>query len=241
MEQKIHILAAGSGSLSHPVDKTAYLRACVQAGADIVTADTLCESDPELIKRKVQLIRTAFDTGVAVAANIGSLSDKRDEYVMRMKAAMDGGAQYLLLETFFEPISLKAALEALETMVLTTELPPVMLSLAPVAAYASTFDACLRMAAECPLVRYVGLNCFTHASEAVHHLQRLQSMCGKPLIAYPNAGLPDTRGVYSRTPSELASVVRCIMEQVPLEIVGGCCGTGPEHMAAIKSVIQHGF
>lgn len=238
MEQKIHILAAGSGSLSHPVDKAAYLRACVQAGADIVTADTLCEGDPDIIKRKVQLIRTAFDTGVAVAANIGPLSGKKDEYVMRMKAAMDGGAQYLLLETFYEPITLKAALEAL---VPVTELPPVMLSLAPVAAYASTFDACLRMAAECPLVRYVGLNCFTDASEVVYHLQRLQSMCVKPLIAYPNAGLPDHCGVYNRNPSELASVVKCIMEHVPLEIVGGCCGTGPAHVAAIKSVIQHGF
>ncbi|MDE7427635.1 MAG: homocysteine S-methyltransferase family protein [Muribaculaceae bacterium] len=236
MERKLHVLAAGSGSLPATADRMAYLDACVAAGANIVTADTLCLREPELIKRRVALARVAVDSRAEVAANIGPQSEVVEEYVDRVLAAVEGGAHYILFETFYEPVALCAALDAIKQLVPVTDLPPVMLSLSPVTGYASTFDRCLCIAAESPCLRAVGLNCFTEATEAISHLQRLHQLCDKPLIASPNAGFPDTYGMYPRTPSELAQVIRNIRKQVPLALAGACCGSGPEHIAALASL-----
>ncbi|MBI4273210.1 MAG: methionine synthase, partial [Rhizobiales bacterium] len=167
----------------------------------------------------------------------------RAAYHEQAQALMDGGADLLLVETIFDTLNAKAALYAIaELSAARGEKIPVMLSgtitdlsgrllsgQTPAAFWNS-----LRHAA--PLT--VGLNCALGAKEMRAHIAELSRIADTLICAYPNAGLPNEFGLYDESPDYMAGLLGEFATSGLVNIVGGCCGTTPEHIEAIAKAVQ---
>lgn len=164
-------------------------------------------------------------------------------YCEAVEGLIAGGVDILLIETIFDTLNAKAAIFAVhETMEkLAVELP-VMLSGTITDASGRTlsgqtteaFFYSIRHAN--PLA--VGLNCALGASELRPYVQAMSSVADCYTLAYPNAGLPNEFGEYDQTPDEMAVIVGEFVEAGLLNIIGGCCGTTPDHIRAIAERVQ---
>lgn len=163
-------------------------------------------------------------------------------YAVQIEGLVDGGADIIQLETFFDTLNAKAAIFAAETVFAKkgVRLPLIVsgtltnsgrtLSGQTVEAfYASVKHAS-------PLA--VGFNCSFGTKQLMPYLKRLSDVCGFAVSVYPNAGLPNLSGGYDETPRMMAADVEEYMRQGLINIVGGCCGTTPEHIAEIAAVAQ---
>ncbi|HET7655789.1 MAG TPA: homocysteine S-methyltransferase family protein [Luteimonas sp.] len=155
---------------------------------------------------------------------------------------VEGGADLLMVETVFDTLNAKAALFALDDVFAAAGgRLPVMVSGTITDASGRTLSGqtaeafwySLRHAR--PLS--IGLNCALGAKELRQHVDVLAQVADTRVSAHPNAGLPNAFGGYDETPEDMARDLRGFAEAGLLNLVGGCCGTTPEHIAAIASAV----
>ena len=247
-------------------------RAYLEAGADIVETDTfggtsivlaefqLQDRAYELNYAAAKLARQVADEMSTpekprfVAGSMGpttkdlnitatiSFSRLHDAYYEQAKALVEGGADFLLIETAFDTGSLKAGLLAVEKLRrdLGVEIPVIasvtierngtMLGGQPIdALYASLANHDLLA---------IGMNCATGPDLMTDHIRTLHDMSSFRISCYPNAGLPNAEGKFGETPESLAAQLEKFVAHGWLNLVGGCCGTTPAHIRAIAQMVK---
>ncbi len=167
----------------------------------------------------------------------------RKNYAEQVKALIEGGVDILLVETVFDTLNAKAALFAIDEVFdeLNIELP-VMVSGTITDASGRTLsgqttEAFLISLEHMPLLS-IGLNCALGAAQLRPYLKVLASKAPFAVSAHPNAGLPNEFGEYDQTPEEMAAEVGEFLDSGFLNIVGGCCGTTPEHIRALAEAAK---
>lgn len=159
-------------------------------------------------------------------------------YKEQVKGLVAGGVDIILVETIFDTLNAKAALYAIdEYMEETGKSYPVMVSGTITDASGRTLsgqttEAFLISMQHAPLLS-VGLNCALGASALRPYLQVLSNNAPFYVSAYPNAGLPNEMGQYDESPAAMAKQVEEFCKEGLVNILGGCCGTTPEHIKAI--------
>ncbi|WP_111411869.1 methionine synthase [Billgrantia lactosivorans] len=167
----------------------------------------------------------------------------RDNYYEAAEALIEGGADLILIETIFDTLNAKAAIFALETLFEDRgERLPVMISGTITDASGRTLSG-QTTEAFWNSVRHarplsIGLNCALGAEELRPYLEELSTKADTFVSAHPNAGLPNEFGEYDQTPEEMAAIVAEFAASGLVNIIGGCCGSTPEHIAAIHAAIQ---
>lgn len=172
-----------------------------------------------------------------------SFDDLRAAYGEQIDGLIDGGADIILIETIFDTLNAKAAIFACEERFLAKGIRlPVMIS-------GTITDLSGRtLSGQTPTafwnsVRHakpfaVGLNCALGADAMRPHLQELSGVADTFISAYPNAGLPNEFGRYDQSPEEMAELVAGFAEEGIVNVVGGCCGSTPAHIAAIADAVK---
>lgn len=165
-------------------------------------------------------------------------------YKEQTKALVEGGVDVILVETIFDTLNAKAALFAITEYFeeIGKELP-IMVSGTITDASGRTLsgqttEAFLISVSHAPLLS-VGLNCALGASQLRPYLQVMDKKSEFFVSAYPNAGLPNEFGHYDETPSQMAAQIKDYLEEGLVNIVGGCCGTTPDHIRAIAEIAKH--
>ncbi|MCH8554532.1 MAG: homocysteine S-methyltransferase family protein [Schleiferiaceae bacterium] len=162
-------------------------------------------------------------------------------YKQQAGALLDGGADILLVETIFDTLNAKAALYAIDELFEERgQRYPVMVSGTITDASGRTLsgqttEAFLISVSHMPLLS-VGLNCALGASQLLPYLQTLSQKSDFCISAYPNAGLPNAFGQYDETAEQMQAQIREYLELGLINIIGGCCGTTPDHIRAIADV-----
>jgi len=162
-------------------------------------------------------------------------------YKEQVKALIDGGCDILLVETIFDTLNAKAALYAIEEV--KDELGidiPIMVSGTITDASGRTLsgqtvEAFLISISHIPLLS-VGFNCALGADQLKPYLKRLAHNTQFSISAHPNAGLPNAFGQYDQTPEEMQVLIKEYLDDNLINIIGGCCGTTPEHIRLIAEV-----
>lgn len=162
-------------------------------------------------------------------------------YTQQTEALIDGGVDALLVETVFDTLNAKAALFAIQDVLIARNIDiPIMVSGTITDASGRTLsgqttEAFLVSLEHIPMMS-IGLNCALGAAQLRPYLQILSANSGFAVSAHPNAGLPNEFGEYDQSPEQMAEQVEEFLKEGLLNIVGGCCGTNPEHIAAIAKV-----
>jgi 5-methyltetrahydrofolate--homocysteine methyltransferase len=167
-------------------------------------------------------------------------------YEQQAAALIEGGVDILLVETIFDTLNAKAALYALEQVFEKgNQRYPVMVSGTITDASGRTLsgqttEAFLISVSHLPLLS-VGLNCALGASQLRPYLQTLSKNSPFYISAYPNAGLPNAFGAYDETPEQMRDQIKEYLDLGLINILGGCCGTTPDHIKAIaEAASQYG-
>ena len=248
-------------------------RAYLDAGADIVETDTfggtrIVLAEFQLEDRAYELNYTAAKIARQVADELstpdkprfvagsmgpttkdlnitGTITFERmcENYYEQAKALVEGGADFLLIETCFDTGSLKAGLLAVQKLrrelgvpvpviaSVTIERNGTMLGGQPIEAlYASIANNDLLA---------IGMNCATGPDLMTDHIRTLSEMSATRISCYPNAGLPNAEGKFGETAESLAAQLEKFADHGWLNIVGGCCGTTPEHIRAIADMARN--
>lgn len=169
-----------------------------------------------------------------------SFDDLVASYKEQADALLEGGVDLLLVETIFDTLNAKAAFYAIEEVFEARgQRVPLMCSVTITDASGrtlsgQTIDAFLISMGHVPLFS-IGLNCALGAAQMRPYLQVLAEQAPCLVSVYPNAGLPDQMGEYRETPEVTARLVGEFMRDGLVNIVGGCCGTTPEHIAALAA------
>ncbi len=164
-----------------------------------------------------------------------------DAYYVQAKGLMEGGADILLVETIFDTLNAKAALFAIQNLFdEVNKRLPIMVSGTITDASGRTLsgqttEAFLISVSHVPLLS-IGLNCALGANQLRPYLQVLAKEANCFVSAYPNAGLPNEFGHYDQSPGEMAAQVEEYLKEGLVNIVGGCCGTTPDHIQVIAEV-----
>ena len=172
-----------------------------------------------------------------------SFEELRAAYREQVTGLLDGGVHLLLVETVFDTLNAKAALMAIaDAQEERSERVPVMISGTITDASGRTLsgqtaEAFLISVTHAPLLS-VGFNCALGASQLTPYLQVLADRSDLAVSAHPNAGLPNAFGAYDQGPAEMAQQIREYLEKGLINIVGGCCGTTPEHITAIATLVR---
>jgi 5-methyltetrahydrofolate--homocysteine methyltransferase len=170
-----------------------------------------------------------------------TFDDLRIAYKQQVEALIDGGCDVLLVETIFDTLNAKAALFAIEEVKEEKNIDiPIMVSGTITDASGRTLsgqtvEAFLISISHIPLLS-IGFNCALGADLLKPYLQRLSSNTSLNISAHPNAGLPNAFGQYDQTPEEMQTLIREYMKDNLVNIIGGCCGTTPEHIKLIAAV-----
>jgi 5-methyltetrahydrofolate--homocysteine methyltransferase len=166
-----------------------------------------------------------------------------EAYLEQANGLVDGGADVLIIETIFDTLNAKAAIFAVETLFEQRGRRwPLMISGTITDASGRTLSGQVTEAFwnsvrhARPLL--VGLNCALGAAEMRPYLAELARVADCFISCYPNAGLPNAFGEYDESPEQTASIVREFAESGLVNILGGCCGTTPEHIAAIAALVD---
>jgi 5-methyltetrahydrofolate--homocysteine methyltransferase len=164
-------------------------------------------------------------------------------YLEATRGLVDGGADILMVETIFDTLNAKAALFAIETYFEQTGTTlPVMISGTITDASGRTLSGQTAEAFWASMAHIrplsIGLNCALGAAQLRGYVQELSRIADCHISAHPNAGLPNAFGGYDETPAMMAEHIAEWARSGILNIVGGCCGTTPEHIAAIAQAVQ---
>lgn len=170
-----------------------------------------------------------------------TFEDLKIAYKQQAEALLDGGADILLVETVFDTLNAKAALFAIEEVKQERNLKvPVMISGTITDASGRTLsgqtaEAFLISVSHLPLLT-VGLNCALGAKQLTPYLQILSDKASVGISAHPNAGLPNAFGEYDESPEDMAQQIKEYLDKSLVNIIGGCCGTTPDHIRAIAEI-----
>ncbi len=170
-----------------------------------------------------------------------TFDELRIAYKQQVEALVDGGVDLLMVETVFDTLNAKAALFAIEEVKSERSIDiSVMVSGTITDASGRTLsgqtaEAFLISVSHLPLLS-VGFNCALGANLLQPHLESIASKTNYAISAHPNAGLPNAFGEYDETPEEMADQIEEYLKKNLINIIGGCCGTTPEHISAIAKV-----
>ncbi|WP_455675341.1 methionine synthase [Pradoshia sp.] len=165
-----------------------------------------------------------------------------ESYETQVKGLIDGGVDLLLLETSQDMLNVKAAYIGMQNAFALKEIElPLILSgtiepMGTTLAGQSIESFYISSAHMNPLA--IGLNCATGPEFMAEHLRSLSELTPSAVSCYPNAGLPDENGQYNETPQSLSKKIMQFAEKGWINIVGGCCGTTPEHIKAIADAVK---
>ncbi len=165
-------------------------------------------------------------------------------YYEQIKGLVDGGVDILLIETIFDTLNAKAAIYAIKKYFRDTKKKPL-----PVMISGTITDASGRTLSGQTLEAFyvsvmhakplsIGLNCALGAQEMRSHIEELSSIAACYTSAYPNAGLPNAMGEYDEQPHETAHFIEEWAKEGFVNIVGGCCGTTPDHIKHIADNVK---
>lgn len=172
-----------------------------------------------------------------------TFEDLRVAYKQQVEALLDGGVDVLLVETIFDTLNAKAALFAIDQVKEERNLNvPIMVSGTITDASGRTLsgqtvEAFLTSISHIPLLS-VGFNCALGADQLQPYLQRLSHETEFYTSAHPNAGLPNAFGEYDQTPEQMQVLIENYLKDGLVNIIGGCCGTTPEHIKKIAEVAK---
>ena len=222
-------------------------------------ADAARDTDPEGGPRWVAGALGPTTRSASISPDVsdpGARSITWDElveaYAEQAHGLLDGGVDVLLVETVFDTLNAKAALFALSDVLAERgEAVPVMVSgtitdqsgrtlsgQTPEAFWNSVRHGVQTATAGLPRgLLSVGLNCALGVDQLRPFLEELSEVAGVPVSCHPNAGLPNEFGGYDDSPDHMAAVIRDFAESDFLNIVGGCCGTTPDHIRAIADAV----
>jgi len=173
-----------------------------------------------------------------------TFEELRVAYKLQVEALIDGNVDVLLVETIFDTLNAKAALFAIEEVKEERNINiPIMVSGTITDASGRTLsgqtvEAFLTSIAHIPLLS-VGFNCALGAEQLQPYLQRLSHETNFYTSAHPNAGLPNAFGEYDQSAKQMQILVEDYLKEGLINIIGGCCGTNPEHIKAITEIAQN--
>ena len=162
-------------------------------------------------------------------------------FEVQIRGLVKGGVDLLLFETCFDALNTKAALYAIGHIPEASDIP-IMISASMSdrsgrTLTGQTMEAFYRSVQHCSPLSF-GLNCSLGAEEMIPLIAEVASFATCAVSCYPNAGLPNEMGEYDETPSQMAESVRKMALAGSVNIVGGCCGTTPEHIKAVAEAVK---
>src|SRR5438876_795990 len=239
--------------------------AYLDAGADLISTNTfgcapyvlaeyaLAERAHEITLAAARLAREVagerFVVGamgpstrsISVTRNV-TFDQVRDAYALQAAALITGGVDALLLETVQDTLNVKAAALGVRTAMREAGVAlPLMVSITiePMGTMlAGQGVEALYVALEHLDLFSIGLNCATGPEFMTDHLRSLATLSTRFVSVYPNAGLPDERGQYAETPASLAFKMTRFVDEGWVNFIGGCCGTTPAHIRALKALVS---
>jgi 5-methyltetrahydrofolate--homocysteine methyltransferase len=218
---------------------------CARIAADEYTAQN--PSKPRFVAGAIGPLNKTLSLSPDVN-NPGYRAVTFDEVVIayeeQIRGLVDGGADILLVETIFDTLNAKAAIYAIKDFFRKNNLPelPIMISGTITDASGRTLSGQTLEAFYISVVHAnplsIGLNCALGASEMRPHIEELSSIAKCFTSAYPNAGLPNAFGEYDEQPHETAHIIEEWAKEGFVNIVGGCCGTTPDHIKHIAEEVS---
>tara|TARA_B100000029_G_scaffold307071_1_gene299883 strand:+ start:1307 stop:2257 length:951 start_codon:yes stop_codon:yes gene_type:complete len=174
------------------------------------------------------------------------LSEIRQAYELQAEGLIQGSADALLIETSQDILEVKLAVEASHSAMNKTGKKVTLISNVTLDQYGKMLLGTNVQSAYTTIsemgIDIFGLNCSTGPIEMEPSVQWLNDQKHKPLLIIPNAGMPENEGgqaVYKMTPEKMASTLELFIKEYPqINIIGGCCGTNPEHIAQLRKVID---
>ena len=172
-----------------------------------------------------------------------SFEEVQEAYSQQIRGLMDGGVDFLLIETIFDSLNAKAAIMACEEVFEEKQTAlPIMIS-------GTITDKSGRTLSGQTLAAFIesmnndhvfclGLNCAFGAKDLIPYIKEISHLTKLPISVYPNAGLPNALGEYDELPAETANLLNPLLKEGYVNIVGGCCGTTKEHIKAIADVAK---
>ena len=173
-----------------------------------------------------------------------TFDDLVESYSEQINALIDGGVDILLVETVFDTLNAKAALFAIDVILEKRELEiPIMVSGTITDASGRTLsgqtvEAFVASLSHIPLLS-IGFNCALGADLLLPYMKRLSKISEFYTSAHPNAGLPNAFGEYDQTAEEMSLLIKEYLEAKCVNIIGGCCGTTPEHIKLIEEQVKN--
>ena len=184
-----------------------------------------------------------------------SFQEMHDTYCDQIRGLIDGGADLLLVETVFDTLNCKCAMKAIDDVCKEMGIVmPVMVSVTlsdnsgrtlsgqTLEAFVASIGGTAlpsRPETQSSILFSVGLNCGFGAKQLLPYIKRLNEIVPYNISVHPNAGLPNVMGEYDETPETFAENARQALEDgLRINIFGGCCGTTPDHIRALKEVVR---
>jgi 5-methyltetrahydrofolate--homocysteine methyltransferase len=173
-----------------------------------------------------------------------TFDDLVEAYSEQIKGLVEGGSDVLLVETVFDTLNAKAALYAIDVLKEKNDWDiPVMVSGTITDASGRTLsgqtvEAFAVSVSHIPLLS-IGFNCALGADQLLPYLRRLSNSTEALVSAHPNAGLPNAFGAYDQTPEEMRDLIKKYLDESLVNIIGGCCGSTPEHIQLIAEVAHN--
>ena len=174
-----------------------------------------------------------------------SYDELHSAYLEQVRALLEAGVDGILVETVFDTLNAKAAMDAIQTAMQECGIRvPMMLSITVNDRFGrilsgQTLEALLASISHFPLLS-IGLNCSFGAQDMLPSLRTLAAKAPYFISAHPNAGLPNAMGQYDQSPSMMAAQMEQFVNEELANIIGGCCGTTPEHIAALLPLTTKG-
>jgi len=237
-------------AFDNPDELSGIHAAYADAGAEIICANTFSvnrftiegRSVDETVARAIEIAKKSATGGKAirVALDIGPIgiggdSELYDAYAELVIAACDAGADLVYFETAYNAKELEIAVKAAKEACGLPVFASMTFETSGKTFYGSTVDDLVAIGNDCALDA-IGINCSYGPDEIYPVFEKIAGKTNIPLIAKPNAGLPDKNGNYSLSPAAFATAMRRFIDAGALYI-GGCCGTTPEFIRNLAAII----
>lgn len=168
----------------------------------------------------------------------------KNSYKKQIQGLIEGGADILLFETFFDTLNLKAGVAAAnQIMAEKNKTLPIMVS-ATISDNSGrilsgqTIEAFVTSISHLNNISIIGINCSFGPEKMYEYVERLHNINNHFTSCHPNAGLPDAEGCYDVSPQEFKDCIKIFLEKGLVNIIGGCCGTTPEYIKEISKIVK---
>ncbi len=267
LQRKGHSGCLESVSITHPTDVEHIHAQYMEAGSDIITTNTfgahplllarygLHDRAAEIIAKSTSIARQAanrfmerhpsrsiFVAGVIGSAIGGSEQQMREGYRVVVEELLNGGVDLILVETIYDieigRMAVEVAKEVIEQRAASCK---VRLAASATATKKQPRPIEILQHIDLQGLFAVGFNCGFGAAEMLTHIEELSRSAesvDRYIVAYPNAGLPSATGEYEMDAEAFAEQIKEYLQSGTVDIIGGCCGTTPNHIAAIRRVLN---